>query len=130
MKILIEAGKRSAESAYLPITPVLRGQPLHRVETVFVRPPGFVTKWIPYPLGGEAASRVLNGNDVTIGGQELRRADAHHHRLVFPVWRTLQQDRIAPRLGREVEVSGEADAVLHGNRDVPPDRTAYCYRLC
>src|SRR6266446_3867936 len=105
VKILIKAGKRAAESTYLSVTPLLLCQPLDGVEAVFVGPPSLVAKWIPYPLRGEAATRVLNGNDVTIGSQELRRTDAHHYGLVFPVWRALQQDRIAPWLGRGVQVS-------------------------
>src|SRR5258708_31109465 len=127
VKILIEAGKGTAESAYLSVTPVLLCQPLDRVETVSVLPPGFVVKRIPHPFRGEASSRVLNRNDITIGGQELRRTDAHHHRLVFSVWRSFQQYRVATRLRWKVQVSGEADAVLHGNGNIPLDRTALCY---
>ncbi len=124
MKILIKAGKRAAESAYLPITPFLLCEPVNRVETVFMGPPGFVAKWIPYPLRGEAASGVLNRNDITIGGQELRRTDADHHGLVFSVWRAFQQYRVAPRLGWEVQVGSEAGSIRHGNGNIPPDRPA------
>src|SRR5205085_1461883 len=127
MKILIEAGKRAAESAYLSVRPLLLTQPLHGVEAVFVGPPGFVAKWIPDALRGESASRVLNGHDVSIRGQELRRPDTNHHGLMFSVGCTFEQNRIAAWLGWKVQVGGKADPVLHRNRYIPPYRTALGY---
>src|ERR1700730_11981941 len=127
VKILIKARKGAAESAYLSVRPLLLSQPLHRVEAVFVRSPGFIAKRIPDALRGEAASRVLNGNDIAIRRQELRRSDTNHYGLVFSVWCTFEQHRIAPRLGWEVQVRSEADSVRHGDGNIPPDRTALGY---
>src|SRR5579872_20586 len=89
MQVLVESGKGTAKRAYLSVAKFLPSQPLDGVESILVFAPGLVAERIPQSFRGVPPPGILNRHHIPVRGQELGSSDAHHHRLVLSVWRTL-----------------------------------------
>ena len=114
---LVTAAIRPTHRANLPIAPLLRGEPFHRVVAIG----SFLGKRIPLALAGKAAAHILNRADVTAPGVVRTVRHIARCRLIvgsaFQNYRKFSRRRLTAQRGK-IDVSGQADAIPHRNHHV------------